>query len=225
MDGLRRLAGGIGLELHAQRGHAVRSLGVVIKQALVRRVMAFLNQRAGRWSLRGYMSKLRQVNEPFLDLISAVVAGIGSTDGTTEESDAASAGMALTRGPVKKPARALQKLVRLYGRDVAMLTDLVRCTVLAEDLRQVEALMATLEARSVVGLAGAANTSDGEEMFRITAIKNRFDESYDDIKSGGYRDLSLNVEVGWVMAEGVVSFEKVKDWARLECQRHICEIQ
>jgi hypothetical protein len=29
-------------------------------------------------------------------------------------SDAASAGMALKRGPVKKPARALQKLVRLY---------------------------------------------------------------------------------------------------------------
>ena len=26
-----------------------------------------------------------------------------------------------------------------YGRDVAMLTDLVRCTVLAEDLRQVGA--------------------------------------------------------------------------------------
>ena len=108
-----------------------------------------------------------------------------------------------------------------------MLTDLVRCTVLAEDLRQVtphceggastpyrgttcslqqllekvrsalglrdciprkvETLMATLEARSVVGLAGAEKRggrgdeddailvkSDGETIFRITAIKNRF---------------------------------------------------
>ncbi|KAJ1467762.1 hypothetical protein T484DRAFT_2327623 [Baffinella frigidus] len=113
--------------------------------------MAFLNQRAGRWSLRGHTIKARQahgdidllfreattVNEPFLDLISALVAGTGSTDGPAGESDAAGAGMALKRGPVKKPARALQKLVRLYGRDVAMLTDLVRCTVLAEDLRQV----------------------------------------------------------------------------------------
>mmetsp|Transcript_69487 Transcript_69487/g.159366 ORF Transcript_69487/g.159366 Transcript_69487/m.159366 type:complete len:135 (+) Transcript_69487:306-710(+) len=106
-----------------------------------------------------------------------------------------------------------------------MLTDLVRCTVLAEDLRQVEALMATLEARSVVGLAGAANTSDGEEMFRITAIKNRFDESYDDNKSGGYRDLSLNVEVGWTIKDGAVFFENVQDWNALECQHHICEIQ
>ena len=118
-----------------------------------------------------------------------------------------------------------------------MLTDLVRCTVLAEDLhqvrlhdgsevstpvkdrtlsdlgttctlqrlpekmrstpctlglrdhtpQQVEALMATLEARSVVGLAGAEKVGGGgdeedpmqdksidERVFRITAIKNRF---------------------------------------------------
>jgi hypothetical protein len=27
------------------------------------------------------------------------------------------------------------------------------------------------------------------------------------------------------MKEGVVSFEKVQDWGRLDCQRHICEIQ
>ncbi|KAJ1477114.1 hypothetical protein T484DRAFT_1963970, partial [Baffinella frigidus] len=154
------------------------------------------------------------------------------------EPDSSRAGLALERGPVKRPARALQKLVRLYGRDVAMLTDLVRCTVIAEDLRQVEALMEALEARSVVGLAEAEkrgrgggegnpvlDKSQGERTMRITAIKNRFDESYDDDKSGGYRDLSLNVEVGWRMEEGMVSFEKVQDWGRFECQRHICEIQ
>ena len=32
-------------------------------------------------------------------------------------------------------------------------------------------------------------------------------------------------QVGWVMKEGLVSFEKVRDWERLVCQRHICEIQ
>jgi len=243
-DGLRRLADRIGQELQKQRRQTVRSLGVLA------RVMAFLNQRTGRSSVRGDRCKARQahgdidllfdeasmVNEPFLDMMASVVAGVGGVDGEgwrevhpgskewTGESGSRP-GLALKRGPVKRPERALQKLVRVYGRDVAMLTDLVRCTVLAEDLRQVEALMATLEARSVVGLAGAANTSDGEEMFRITAIKNRFDESYDDTMSGGYRDLSLNVEVGWVMKEGLVSFEKVRDWGRLVCQRHICEIQ
>jgi len=148
-----------------------------------------------------------------------------------------------------------------YGRDVAMLTDLVRCTVLAEDLRQVgphaiqsltlsrgstpidllvcftsssmmsgetvgsatprllglracstqqvEALMATLEARSVVGLAEVGlreeeegdeegpmlDASDDDRILRITAIHNRFDASYDDSKGGGYRHLSLSVEV------------------------------
>ncbi|KAJ1479291.1 hypothetical protein T484DRAFT_1959194, partial [Baffinella frigidus] len=186
----------------------------------VRRVMAFLDQRAGRWSLRGHSVKARQahgnidllfdeaamVNEPFLDLMTSLVAGIGSTDGRggtlikqqsvtlawSEEwsAEASKASLALKRGPVKKPARALQKLVRLYKRDVAMLTDLVRCTVLAEDLRQVEALMATLAARSVVGPTGAEkggrgaggedpmlemDKSDGGKIFRITAIKNRFD--------------------------------------------------
>ncbi|KAJ1495424.1 hypothetical protein T484DRAFT_1876083 [Baffinella frigidus] len=54
---------------------------------------------------------------------------------------------------------------------------------------------------------------------------SRFDVRFDDNSSGGYRDLSLSVEVGWVMREGLVSFERVQDWEALECQRHICEIQ
>eukprot|EP00290_Baffinella_frigidus_P042402 CAMPEP_0180299312 /NCGR_PEP_ID=MMETSP0988-20121125/22016_1 /TAXON_ID=697907 /ORGANISM="non described non described, Strain CCMP2293" /LENGTH=99 /DNA_ID=CAMNT_0022279051 /DNA_START=1 /DNA_END=297 /DNA_ORIENTATION=+ len=97
--------------------------------------------------------------------MASLVAGPSGVDGegwrVTQAGAQGSAGeagsrptLALKRGPIKKPDRALQKLVRVYGRDVAMLTDLVRCTVLAEDLKQVEALMATLEARSVVGLVG-----------------------------------------------------------------------
>lgn len=231
MDGLQRLPHEIARELQEQRGQAVRSLGVV------GRVMAFLNEHVGRWSLRGHRSKARQVhgdinllfneasmvNEPFLDLMASLVAGLGGVGG--EEEASGRHALALKRGPIKKPDRALQKLVRVYGRDVAMLTDLVRCTVLVEDLSQVEALMATLNARSVVGLAAVAPRGEeadeeGDEMvllqdnsdvagpvrggeqlpvperiLRITAIKNRFDERYDDSKSGGYRDLSLSVEV------------------------------
>jgi hypothetical protein len=218
MDGLRRLPHEIARELQEQRGQAVRSLGVV------GRVMAFLNEHVGRWSLRGHRSKARQmhgdinllfneasmVNEPFLDLMASLVAGLGGVGG--EEEASGRPALALKRGPIKKPDRALQKLVRVYGRDVAMLTDLVRCTVLVEDLSQVEALMATLDARSVVGLTAVAprgeeadeegdemvlmsDNSDDERILRITAIKNRFDERYDDSKSGGYRDLSLSVEV------------------------------
>jgi len=207
-------------------------------------VLAFLNERAGRWSLRGscqdkacqahgdidlLFDEAVMVNEPFLDLMESLVAGIRGI--------VAKPGLTFKRGPIKKPERALQKLVRMYGRDVAMLTDLVRCTVVAEDLQQVGALMAAIDARSVVGLAGVeprdpiahdleANKLDEDEgIMRITSINNRFDESYDDTKTGGYRDLSLSVEVGWVIREGLVSFNKVCDWEALESQRHICEIQ
>jgi len=69
--------------------------------------------------------------------------------------------------------------------------------------------MATLEARSVVGLAEVGfGEEEGDEggpmlrsdaldqrVLRITAIHNRFDASYDDSSSAGYRDLSLSVEV------------------------------
>ena len=67
--------------------------------------------------------------------------------------------------------------------------------------------MATLEARSVVGLEetgigeeegdgdGPVHRSEDPRIFRITAIHCRFDEGYDDSQSGGYRDLSLSVEV------------------------------
>ncbi|KAJ1474813.1 hypothetical protein T484DRAFT_1910814, partial [Baffinella frigidus] len=144
MEDLRILVAGIERKLHEQQQLAVR-----------------------RWSLRGHRSKARQahedidllfdeaamvtapVNEPFMDLIASMVAAVGPVEG-----------LVLKRGPVKKPERALQKLVRVYGRDVAMLTDLVRCSVIAEDLRQVEALMSSLDARSVVGLVGLARRSE-----------------------------------------------------------------
>ncbi|KAJ1495814.1 hypothetical protein T484DRAFT_3099726 [Baffinella frigidus] len=144
---------------------------------MVGRVMAFLHQYVGRWSLRGGRDKARQrhgdidllfheaavINEPFLDLMASLLAGVKAVDGEemrfcsgSEEwigEALALRGLALKRGPIKKPDRALQKLVRVYGRDVAMLTDLVRCTVVAEDLKQVEQLMSTVDARSLVGLA------------------------------------------------------------------------
>jgi hypothetical protein len=65
----------------------------------------------------------------------------------------------------------------------------------------------------------------GDEIFRITALENRFDPSHDDELSWGYRDLAMNVEVGWIVSSGMVSFQKVCDWRRLNCITHICEIQ
>ena len=73
------------------------------------------------------MQKRWQVNEPFQDLVASLVAAISSKGETPEDSigegvanagltprETRGDGLTLKRGPVKKPARALQKLVRVY---------------------------------------------------------------------------------------------------------------
>jgi hypothetical protein len=64
-----------------------------------------------------------------------------------------------------------------------------------------------------------------DRIFRITALENRLDVAYDDSKAWGFRNLPLTVEVGWILIGDKVSFQRVRDWKRLDCTRHICEIQ
>ena len=81
---------------------------------------------------------------------------------------------------------------------------------------------------SVIGLDSSLEEDQlysGDEIFMITALENRFDPSYAVETSMGYRDLALNVEVGWLISNGMVSFQKVRDWRRINCYTHICEIQ
>ena len=65
------------------------------------------------------------------------------------------------------------------------------------------------------------------KMIRITRVKNRFDLEYDATElSQGYRDLSLNVEVGWIKHDTGLEFIPVNEWmSRTGVKRHICEIQ
>ena len=56
----------------------------------------------------------------------------------------------LVCGPVKKPERALQKCVRVFRRDVGCLTDLVRCTIVAQTIQQVYAIFSSIRSVSVV---------------------------------------------------------------------------
>jgi hypothetical protein len=60
---------------------------------------------------------------------------------------------------------------------------------------------------------------------RTHTRERRLDEEYDDVDSMGYRDLCLNVEVGWVIRNGVVQMEAVKNWLYLDCKTLVCEIQ
>jgi hypothetical protein len=206
-----------------------------------RKVQAYLEQRVDRWSLL-CKGKVRQtstdldllmanagvINEKFLDLVSEM--------GVSGYSVNRNPGLEFVAGPVKQPMRTLQKVVRRYRRDVGCLTDLVRCTVIADSLENVKDFLQLLYSRSMVGLdtseegkglrqrLGQQLDTD-DEIFRITALENRFDPSYDEELSWGYRDLALNVEVGWIISSGMVSFQKVCDWRRLNCITHICEIQ
>jgi hypothetical protein len=199
------------------------------------KVFAWLEERAGRWSLRGegkgrqkesnldlLMRHAGTVNEAFQDLISEI--------GFNGSSVNRRAGLEFLTGPVKQPMRILEKLVRKYRRDVGCLTDLVRCTVVADNLVDVMNFFLLVESMSVVGLAENTRQDPcdklGEQIFRITSVQNRFDNAWDDKRSMGYRDLCLNVEVGWIISnEGVLTFQKVRDWTRLCCITHICEIQ
>jgi hypothetical protein len=84
-----------------------------------------------------------QINEPFLDTISEMMRTLSAqTSGKIQ----------MIRGPIKKPDRALQKLVRMYNRDVACLTDLVRCTIVVAGLEEAETVLARLLEKSVVGV-------------------------------------------------------------------------
>ena len=192
-----------------------------------------MEQRVGRWSMlcKGkarqnitdldlLMDRAGAINESFNDLLSRIFFNSFSLNHTT--------GLEFIAGPVKQPMRTLQKLVRRYKRDVGCLTDLVRCTVVADSLENVEDFLQLLYSMSVVGLDSSLEEEQlysGDEIFMITALENRFDPSYAVETSLGNRDLALNVEVGWLISNGMVSFQKVRDWRRLNCITHICEIR
>ena len=58
-----------------------------------------------------------------------------------------------------------------------------------------------LYSMSVVGLDTSfeeEQLNTGDEIFMITALENRVDPSYADETSMSYRDLAMNIEVGWL---------------------------
>jgi hypothetical protein len=232
---LAELCKGITVRLDEQREEALHRLPWYHGRA-----QAYLEQRVGRWSLLCtgkarqtitdldlLMERAGAINESFQDLVSKIGFNGCSVNHTT--------GLEFIAGPVKQPMRTLQKLVRRYRRDVGRLTDLVRCIIIANSLEDVKNVLQILLSMSMVGLDtsfvenGKQIFTDivlsGDQIFRITALENKFDPSYDAEASMGYRDLALNVEVGWLVSNGMVSFQKVRNWRRLKCLTHICEIQ
>lgn len=125
-------------------------------------------------------------------------------------------GVEYLSGPVKHAGRVIQKCIRAYGRDVAAISDLVRCTVIYHTMQGVHDFFMAVKERSDKGGIG---------MLRIRRIKNRYDKKYDArTLSMGYRDLSILVEVGWIERGETIEFVPVGEW-NSGTSRHICEIQ
>ena len=124
------------------------------------------------------------------------------------------------------------------GRDVGLLTDLVRCTFVVEDMQTLLGVLMSLLERSVVGFftqhdlygeggEGGGGESQGKKLVRITKVKNRFDEESKDFEEAtGFRNLSLSLEVGWTSDERTCHFVPVAAWERNgEVETHIVEVQ
>ena len=154
-------------------------------------------------------------------------------------------------GPVKHPERAIQKIVRKYRRDVAQLTDCVRCTVVFDTVKEVLEFLDWIEKRSCIGLLHPDEAQQflgpGDEqrvlrkMMRIVGLKNRLRAGYCESENPisrflsqpwtGYRDLSINCEVAWEqdVQERRICCLPVSDWDRVakyrRVERHVCEVQ
>ena len=102
----------------------------------------------------------------------------------------------------------------------------MRCRVVFKDIRSILAFVQDIQSRSW-GYDSAATQDGGvsPRIFKICGLKNRLDPDDDAVKTFGFRDLQLNLEVGF------------KDGKIEPCQeppgvawgpgvrQHICEVQ
>mmetsp|Transcript_58793 Transcript_58793/g.138582 ORF Transcript_58793/g.138582 Transcript_58793/m.138582 type:complete len:249 (+) Transcript_58793:2-748(+) len=183
-----------------------------------------------------------EINGTFHDLVAEVASEMGVGR--------------LLRGPIKQTGRAIQKAFRCYNRDPSCLTDIVRCTVIFESIPDMVKFLRRIVDSSQIGFAPTEQMvselggEDGTSLniprqetlrlmdfasvgglgmskkTRITNLKNRTDPDFDVWQSAGFRGVSINIEVGWVMEpSGVPKLLPVEKWEQVEAATHICELQ
>ena len=156
------------------------------------------------------------VNDAVFDLLESLLGDVGS----------------VCAGPVKRPDRALQKVVRMYHRDARCLTDIVRCCVLLDSMEHVKAALETLLNLSVVHSGLGTGEAERVELldksstayFKVCKVKDRFTTE----KRIGYRDICLNLEVGWTAESEATSelhFVTVDRFGKKNVRAHIFEVQ
>ena len=82
--------------------------------------------------------------------------------------------------PLKDPARAVQKALRVYGNDCSLLIDICREIMVFNDLPDLVDMLHRLQ-------------EDAEVM--IVRVKNRLNPEYDSALSSGYRDVMINIKL------------------------------
>ena len=108
-------------------------------------------------------------------------------------------------------SRQLNPAYTRYGRQPSHLTDIVRCRILCEDIEHVLKVVKKIQSRAWEPESQNSDASGAcecrsygsnvpERIFKICNIKNRFDPYYRPVQTFGFRDLQLNLEVGFVEA-------------------------
>jgi len=127
-------------------------------------------------------------------------------------------------GPIKTPARAIEKVVRRYYRRPSHLTDIVRCRVFFKDFQSVSHFVEDIRSKALLPDNSFENELSHDSstcIFKICGVKNRFSSEYRAIDSFGFRDLQLNLEVGF--RDGKIV--PCQEWSSSGVKRHICEVQ
>lgn len=99
---------------------------------------------------------------------------------------------------LKSPLRAVEKLVRAYQNDSSRLLDLVRQSIIVDNVEDVIRCLELVMA-------------DPELV--VVRIKNRLDPGYDGVETAGYRDVSINLRIDNAMTRG------------LGVETHVCELK
>eukprot|EP00286_Rhodomonas_abbreviata_P019771 CAMPEP_0181310446 /NCGR_PEP_ID=MMETSP1101-20121128/12590_1 /TAXON_ID=46948 /ORGANISM="Rhodomonas abbreviata, Strain Caron Lab Isolate" /LENGTH=158 /DNA_ID=CAMNT_0023417075 /DNA_START=171 /DNA_END=644 /DNA_ORIENTATION=- len=99
---------------------------------------------------------------------------------------------------IKRPERAVQKIVRSYNGDTSRLVDVSRENIVFEN---VEDLIRCLE------------VVDADPSAKVVRIKNRLDFSYNAMLTSGYRDVVMNLRLTTDLTR------------RLGIEEHVCELQ
>ena len=138
----------------------------------------------------------------------------------------------LRQAPIKRPFRALEKIVRKYYADPCCLTDLVRCTVLLDSISEIQICLDAILSNSRTSIPQETNQDALESMieeesvktFVLTSIKDNLHSQADSQR----QSICLNLEVAWDGAAGSshIQLLPVNEWNQHphSVRRHICEV-